>query len=90
MDTLKSAVIGMGVLIVAMLALLMFGLSRRGAPPPPITANVLLSEPAGTHIASIATAGPSLALLLQGGGGDRVLLLAPDGRVQTRVSLRNQ
>ena len=87
MDALKTAVVGMGVLIVAMLALLVFGLSRRPPPHPPLAGTIVLDEPAGTRIASIAPAGPSVAVLLQGGGPDRIVLLNGAGQVVGHVSL---
>jgi hypothetical protein len=87
---LKAAVMGMGVLIVAMMALLVVGLSRRPPSPAPLTANIVLKEPAGTHIASLTQAGLAWAVLLQGGGPDRIVVLAPDGHVQARVSLQSQ
>ena len=92
MNALKGVVIGMGVLILAMMALMAIGLSRRANAPPTapsaLAANVTLNEPAGTHIASISAAGPQWAVLLQGGGPDRVILLAPDGRIAGRISLQ--
>jgi hypothetical protein len=90
MTALKAAVICMGVLIVAMMALLLVGLSRRAPAPAPLTANVVIDEPPGTHIASLTQAGPAWAVLLQGGGPDRIVILAPDGHVQSRISLHNQ
>ncbi len=90
MTALKAAVIFMGVLIVAMMALLLVGLTRRPPAPAPLTANIVLDEPQGTHIASLTQAGPAWAVLLQGGGPDRIVVLAPDGHVQARVSLRNK
>jgi len=88
MDALKSLVIGMGVLIVAMMALLVWGLTRHVAPHASLAANAVLDEPAGTHIGGISPAGGNVAVLLQGGGTDRVVLLGPDGEVVGRVSLQ--
>ena len=90
MNALKGVVIGMGILIVAMMALMVVGLSRRGAAPAPMAANVLLTEPPGTHIASLTAAGPNWALLLQGGGPDRIILLAPDGRRTGSITLETK
>ncbi len=90
MTALKAAVIGMGVLIVAMMGLLLVGLTRRPPAPAPLTANIVLAEPPGTHIASLTQAGPAWAVLLQGGGPDRIIILAPDGHVQSRVSLQSR
>jgi hypothetical protein len=82
----------MGVLIIAGTAALVAGLLRRGAGPlaaglPPVVTAVL-QEPEGTRIAGIAAAGERLALRLQGGGGDRVVLVDPrTGAVAARISL---
>jgi hypothetical protein len=49
---------------------------------------VLLDEPAGTRIAGIASAGDRLAVRLQGGGSDRVVLVDPrTGAVAGRIGL---
>lgn len=42
---------------------------------PGAAGEVVLDQPAGTHIAGIAALGDRLAVQLQGGGPDRVLLL---------------
>jgi hypothetical protein len=48
----------------------------------------VLEEPAGTRIAGIAAVQDRLAVQLQGGGVDRVLLLDPrTGAVAGRISL---
>ena len=52
---------------------------------------VLLDEPAGTRIAAIASAGDRLAVQLQGGGADRVVLVDPrTGAVAGRIGLRRR
>jgi hypothetical protein len=52
-------------------------------------ADVLLDEPSGTRVASTAIAGDRIAVSLQGGGPDRVIVLdLRTGRIVTRVSLR--
>jgi hypothetical protein len=48
----------------------------------------VLDEPAGTRMVSVAPGGNGVAVLLTGGGPDRVVLLGPDGVVTGRVSLR--
>jgi hypothetical protein len=49
---------------------------------------VVLDEPAGTRIAGIAAAGDRLAVQLQGGGADRVVLVDPrSGAVTGRITL---
>ncbi len=92
MRALKIATIVMGVLIVAGTAVLIAGLLRRSGGlavngfPAVITA--VLAEPAGTHIAGIAAVQDRLALQLQGGGEDRVVLVDPKtGAVAGRITL---
>jgi hypothetical protein len=49
---------------------------------------LVLDEPAGTRIAGIAAAGDRLAVQLQGGGADRVVLVDPrSGAVVGRIAL---
>ena len=86
MQALKALTIVMGVLIVAGTVVLGVVLARRlgGGSAAPVS--VLLDEPAGTRIAGIAAAGDRLAVQLQGGGPDRVVLFdarsgAPAGRL---------
>jgi hypothetical protein len=90
MTALKAVVIGMGVLIVAMMALLVVGLSRRTDAPAHHAPNVVLAEPPGTRIATVTQSGNAWALLLQGGGPDRIILLSPDGHVTARISLQEK
>ena len=87
MRAMMAAVIGMGVLIVLGVAVLAVTVVRRLSVAPMTTAAVL-AEPDGTHMASLAPAGDRLAVLLQGGGPDRILLLDPHtGQVLGRVGL---
>ena len=95
MRFMKALVIGMGVLIVVATTVLIVLIVHRLAGPPvmaPATAGpVLLDEPAGTRIVTIAPAGDRLAVQLQGGGPDRVLLVDPkSGAVTGRIALRAQ
>jgi hypothetical protein len=88
MQALKALTIVMGVLILGGTAVLGVVLARRmgttSAPP----VSVLLDEPAGTRIAGIAGAGDRLAVQLQGGGPDRVVLIDPhNGAATGRVGL---
>ncbi len=84
---LMAAVIGMGVLIVAGVAVLGFTIVHRLAGPS-ATGMTLLDEPPGTHVVQVSAAGDRLALLLQGGGVDRIVLLDPrTGQVAGRVAL---
>ena len=65
----------------------------RGAPAaaPAVATSVLLEEPVGTRIAAIAAVGDRLAVQLQGGGADRIVLLdTHSGAVVGRVGLRGQ
>ncbi len=78
MRALVSLTIVMGVLIVIGTATVAVTIVRRmGAAAPRPLADTLVEEPAGTRIAGVAGLGDRLALLLQGGGSDRVLLLDP-------------
>lgn len=91
MRFLKVLVIVMGVLIVVATTALVVLIARRigGAGPAPTAIAVLLDEPAGTRIAAIASAGERLAVQLQGGGPDRVVLVDPrSGAVAGRIGLR--
>ncbi len=92
MRALKIAVAVMGVLIVAGTVALVVGVVRRGpgpsaaALPPAVTA--VLQEPEGTRITGIAAVQDRLALQLQGGGGDRVVLVdVRTGAVAGRITL---
>ncbi len=100
---LKVAVVVMGVMIViavvGLVAGVVFKLRARPATRAavPVAAAVpteggaaltVLDEPAGTRVVAVVAAGPRLALSLQGGGPDRVVLLDPaSGTVTARVSL---
>jgi hypothetical protein len=101
MRALKIAVIVMGVLIVGgTTALLVVIVHRMSAPPAllaaipapvaamPASVTAVLDEPAGTRIAGIAAVRDRLAVQLQGGGADRVVLIDPaTGAVAGRISL---
>jgi hypothetical protein len=90
MRFLKVLTIVMGVLIVLATTVLIVVIARRlTTPVVPVAASVLLDEPAGTRIAGIAEVGDRLAVLMQGGGTDRVLLLdAHTGAVVGRIGLK--
>ena len=91
MRFLKVLTIAMGVLIVVATTVLVVLIARRigGSAPVPVSTAVLLDEPAGTHIVRIAAVGDRLAVQLQGGGPDRVLLVDPrTGAVAGRIGLR--
>ena len=95
MRALKVAVVVMGVLIVAGTAGLVIAVLRRSAAPPPAalpaTVAAVLQEPAGTRIAGIASVQDRLAVQLQGGGADRVVLIDPrTGALSGRISLSHE
>ena len=93
MRGLKAAVVGMGVLIVAGTVVLLFVLAQRMSPAAgPIASaafpGAVLDEPAGTRIAAVSAAPDRLAVQLQGGGPDRVVVVdTRTGRVLGRVGL---
>jgi hypothetical protein len=87
---LKIAAIGMAVLIVLGTSGLFVVMMKRGASSSSVPANLaaVLDEPAGTRIIGIAVVQDRLAMQLQGGGVDRVLLVDPrTGAVAGRISL---
>jgi hypothetical protein len=91
MRFLKVLTIAMGILILAATTLLVVIIARRigGGGAAPTLIALSLEEPAGTRIAGIATAGDRLAIALQGGGPDRVMLIDPrTGAVVGRIGLR--
>jgi hypothetical protein len=95
MRALKIAVVVMGILIVLGTMGLVIGIARRSsapvtAPAPATLAPVssVLEEPVGTRIAGIVALRDRLAVQLQGGGVDRVVLVDPaTGAVAGRISL---
>ena len=93
MRALKIAVIAMGVMIVVGTTALIVVIAHRLSSPPPVATlpaslAAVLDEPAGTRIAGIAAVRDRLAVQLQGGGADRVVLIDPDtGAVTGRISL---
>jgi hypothetical protein len=88
MRALKWAIGVMSVLIVAGVAVIGVTIVRRlSALPGPTMARVL-DEPAGSRIAGIASVPEGMALLLQGGGPDRVVVIdAKSGRSAVWVTL---
>ncbi len=89
MGMLKAAVVVMGVMIVAGVVTLAYLIVSRAYVAPPAMAELLLDEPEGTRIAEATLAGERLALRLQGGGPDRVVLVdTRSGRIAGRVGLR--
>ncbi len=89
MRALKAATIGMGLLIVLGTTVLIVTIIKRSSAPG-VAGDVaaVLDEPAGTRIAGIAAVADRLAVQLQGGGVDRVVLVDPHtGAVAGRISL---
>ena len=89
MAALKAAVIGMAVLIVAGVTVIVVTLIHRmTAPQATAMVGTTLDEPAGTRIAGASAASDRLAVTLQGGGPDRVLVVdLHTGRIVARTSL---
>jgi len=90
MRALKIATIVMAVMIVAGVAGIVATIvSRLSGPGVGATAALaLLDEPEGTRIAGVALAADRIAVQLQGGGADRVVIVdTRGGRVLARVAL---
>ena len=89
MRGLLALVIGMGVLIVLGVGVVATTIVRRMAPPEVAASRpVLLDEPAGTRMVSAGAAGERVAVVLQGGGPDRLVLVdLRTGAVAGRVAL---
>jgi hypothetical protein len=90
MRALQAAVIVMGVLIVAGVATIVVTIVTRlgGGGTGGAVAQALLDEPAGTRIAGLSVAVDRLAVQLQGGGADRVVVLETrTGHVIARIGL---
>jgi hypothetical protein len=78
----------MGLLILGGTAVLGVVLARRVGGGAAAPVSVVLDEPAGTRIAGIAAAGDRLAVQLQGGGPDRLVLVDPrSGAAVGRIGL---
>jgi flagellar basal body-associated protein FliL len=88
MRALLVAVVVMGVLILAGVAIIVVTIISRAAAPGATPAQALLDEPAGTRIANIAASPDRVAVQLQGGGADRVAVIdTRTGRVIARIAL---
>ncbi len=89
MRALKILTIGMGVAIVVATAALGVLIARRLSPAGAGTSfTSTLRQPDGTHLVAIAGVQDRLALWLQGGGADRVVLIDPrTGAVSGRILL---
>ena len=88
MRMLKVAVVVMGVMIVAGVTLLVVVIAGRVAAPAGAPMHAVLDEPAGTRIVAVSALPDRLALQLQGGGPDRVVVLdLRSGREVGRAAL---
>jgi hypothetical protein len=88
MRALVVATIVMGVMIVVGTATLLFFIAQRLSTPTATAAPMVLDEPLGTRIAGLAASSDRLALSLQGGGPDRLVLIDPQSlHVLGRVAL---
>ena len=89
MRALLVLTVVMGVLIVAGVGVVAVTIMHRmGGASPHALAGGVLDEPAGTHILGVTAYGDRLAIVLQGGGADRIALFDPvTGRTLGRVAL---
>ncbi|HET6610266.1 MAG TPA: hypothetical protein VFG62_26615 [Rhodopila sp.] len=99
MRALKIATVVMGVLIIVGTIGLLVALARRGAAPPASTAAAVgtapraplamtMTEPEGTRIVTVTAVQDRLAVQLQGGGPDRIVLIdAHTGAEVGRIAL---
>lgn len=92
MRALKVLTIAMGIAIVVATAALAVLIARRlSAPVRPPSYTAALREQAGARIAGVAGLQDRLAVWIQGGGPDRILLLDPrSGDVTGTVTLQNE
>lgn len=91
MRGLQVAVIVMGVLIVAGVAVIGVTIAKRtyGGPEPVVLRDVQIDEPEGTRIVAVSAGPQGMLVQLQGGGPDRVLVVDPqDGKPRARFSLK--
>jgi hypothetical protein len=79
----------MGILIVVGTAVVAVTIVQRsGLASPHTLGDVVLGEPAGTHISGVVSLGDHLAITLTGGGADRVAIIdLHRGSVSGHISL---
>ena len=77
MRMLKALVVLMGVAIVVGSTVVVVTIIKRAGGSSGTHAAMVLDEPAGTRIGGIAAVSDRLAVLLQGAGPDRILLIDP-------------
>lgn len=88
MRALIALTVGMGVLILIGTTVLVVLLVERSGTPARGAYSLMLDEPSGTRLAGVAAVGDRMALELQGGGPDRVVMVDPrSGAIVGRVSL---
>lgn len=91
MRLLTAVAIAMGVLILLGTTVVILTIAHRMTGPrasPRGMVSLHLDEPVGTRIGGIAGAGDRVAVELQGGGTDRIVLIDPNtGAVTGRVTL---
>jgi hypothetical protein len=90
MRVVKIATVVMGIMILlGTVGLITAMLMRRpGSQVAPANLAVTLNEPPETRISGIAALSDRLAVLLQGGGADRVILVDPHtGAIAGRISV---
>ena len=90
MRVLTALTVAMGVLILLGTTVLVVTIVKRSAAPGTVPSPTLvLDEPAGTKIVGLAAVADRLAIELQGGGADRVVLVDPrSGQIVGRIGLR--
>ena len=88
MRVLLGVVVVMGVLIVAGMAAIGLTIFHRSMAVPAVAGDAVLDEPAGTRIGQVLAVADRLALRLEGGGPDRVVVVDPKtGKVVWRAAL---
>jgi len=89
MRVLTALTVAMGVLILLGTTVLVVTIVKRSAAPGSAPgAALVLDEPAGTKIAGLTAVADRLAIELQGGGADRVVLVDPrSGKIVGRIGL---
>ena len=93
MRGLKIATVVMGVMILAGTGIMLTLMIKRSSSVPVVSIPTdlvsALEEPSGSRIVGISVVQDRLALLLQGGGADRVVLVDPrTGKAMGRISLK--
>lgn len=85
---LVALVVGMGLLIAAGVTTIGLTITHRMLADLPVPPDTLLDEPAGTRIAEVSALPDRLALRLEGGGPDRVVVVdLRNGKVVGRTAL---